>query len=160
VGGDQVLARRRREDDYAGAISFGAFLILLSVFYLANPSLTSEARAFIRDFRPVEISQNFWWLQPSSNHPILYSAAQQFCYSFSIVQIAILGLEIVKRSSIRGKARTFSDVIFWLGAGYAFRMLSSGTLTWIPFLGVMIVLIGISIVARSTVLLIALRRQT
>ena len=155
-----MLTRRRREDDYAGAISFGAFLILFAVFYLTYPSLASEARAFIRDFRPVEISQNFWWLEPSGNHPILYNAAEQFCYLFGFVQVAILGLKLAKRSSIREKARTFSDIIFWLGAGYVFGMLSSGALAWIPFLGVLIVLVGISIVARSTVLLIAFRRQT
>lgn len=155
-----MLTRRRREDDFAGAISFGAFLILLAVLYLANPSLPNEAMAFVRDFRPVEISQNFWWLEPSSNHPVLYSAAEQFCYLFGFVQVAILGLKIAKRSSIREKARSFSDIIFWLGASYGFGMLSSGALAWIPFLGVLIVLIGISIVARSTVLLIAFRRQT
>jgi hypothetical protein len=158
--GDEILERRRRRDDYAGAIAFGAFLILLAVFYLTNPSLSSEARAFIRDFRPVEISQNFWWLEPSSNHPILYSAAEQFCYLFGFVQVAILGLKIAKRSSVREKARTFSDIIFWLGAGYVFGMLSSGALAWIAFLGVLIVLAGVSIVARSTVLLIAYRGQT
>lgn len=154
------MTRRRREDDYAGAISFGAFLILLAAFYLTNPSLPSEATAFIRDFKPVEISQNFWWLEPSSNHPILYSAAEQFCYLFGFVQVAILGLKLAKRSSIREKARTFSDIIFWLGAGYVFWTLSSGALAWIQFLGVLIVLVGISIVARSTVLLIAFRRKT
>jgi len=130
------------------------------MFYMTNPSLLGEASAFIRDFKPIEISQNFWWLEPSSNHPILYSAAEQFCYLFGFVQVAILGLELARRSSIREKARTFSDIIFWLGAGYVFGMLSSGALAWIPFLGVLIVLVGISIVARSTVLLIAFRRQT
>jgi hypothetical protein len=76
------------------------------------------------------------------------------------VQVAILSLEIAKQASIREKARTLSDVIFWLGAGYVFGMLSRGVLAWIPFLGVLIMLVGISIVARSTVLLIAFRRQT
>jgi hypothetical protein len=132
---------------------------MLAVFYMTNPSLLSEARAFIGDFKPVEISQNFWWLQPSSNHPTLYSAAEQFCYLFGLVQIAILGLKLAKRSSIREKSRTFSDIIFWLGAGYVFGMLSSGALAWIPFLGILIVLVGVSILARSTVLLIAFRRQ-
>jgi hypothetical protein len=127
---------------------------------MTNPSLPSEARAFIGDFKPVEISQNFWWLEPSSNHPVLYSAAEQFCYLFGLVQVAILGLKFAKRSSIREKARTFSDIIFWLGAGYVFGILSSGALAWIPFLGILIVLVGVSIVARSTVLLIAFRRQT
>jgi hypothetical protein len=130
------------------------------VFYLTNPNLLSEAETFIRDFRLVQISQNFWWPEPSINHPVLYSAAAQFCYVFALVHVAILFLRFAKTSSTRGKAKTFSDVIFWLGAGYVFGILSTGTLAWLSFLGAAIVLLGISIVVRSTILLFAFRHQS
>jgi hypothetical protein len=130
------------------------------VFYLTNPNLLREAETFIRDFRLVQISQNFWWLEPSTNHPVLYSAAAQFCYVFALVHVAILFLRFAKASSTRGKAKTFSDVIFWLGAGYVFGILSTGTLAWLSFLGATIVLLGISIVVRSTILLFAFRHQS
>lgn len=154
-----ILTRRRRRDDFAGAISFGAFLILLAVSYLANPNIFSEVEAFVRDFKPVQITQNFWWLAPSSNHPVLYNAASQFCYIFGLIQIAVLVLLLVKTSSARQKTRTFSDILFWLGAGYLFGNLSSGTFPWISFIGALIILIGICIVVRSTILLVVFRHQ-
>jgi hypothetical protein len=157
---DEILARRHRQDDYAGAISFGAFLILVAVFYLTIPSLLSEARSFIHDFRPVEISQNFWWLEPSTNHPVLYNTAAQFCYLLGLVQFVVLALLFTKKSSVRRKARTFSDIIFWLGAGYVFSILSNGMLAWMPFLGALIVLVGISIVIRSTILLFVFKHPS
>jgi hypothetical protein len=156
--GYEILTRQRRRSDFAGAISFGAFLILLAVFYVTSPSLPTEVRSFLGDFKTVEISQDFRWLEPSSNHPMLYGATERFCYLFGLVQVAILGLELAKRSTVREKARTFSSLIFWLGAGYSFGILSSGRLTWIPFLGVLIIFGGVSMVMRSAILVIASRR--
>jgi hypothetical protein len=149
--GGQVMTRRHPRDEFAGAISF---LILLAVTYLRNPNIVSETEEFVRDFKPVQVSQNFWWLAPSSNHPILYSAASQFCYIFGLVQVVVLGLLFVRASSNRQRTRTFSDVIFWLGAGYMFGILSSGSFPWISFLGALIILVGICIVVRSTILLL------
>jgi hypothetical protein len=153
------LTHRHRHDNYAGSIKFGAFLILLAAFYIGNPSLLSEARAFVHDFHLVQISENFWWLEPSTNHPVLYNAAAQFCYVFGLVLILVLALLFARKSSVRVKARTFSDVIFWLGAGYVFGILSTGALEWMPFIGALIVLLGISITTRSLILLFAFRHQ-
>ena len=151
-----VLSGYRR-DDYAGGISFGVFLILIAVFYIANPNLLNEVTDFIRDFKLVPISGDLSWFEPSSNHPILYEAAAEFCYIFGLVQVGVLAMMLAGRSSTRGKARTFSGIIFWLGAGYAFGILSSGTLAWISFVGVLIILLGLSIVIRSAILFFAVR---
>ena len=154
------MSRRYRQDDYAGAISFGVFLILIAVFYIADPNLLSEVTEFIRDFKLVPISGSFSWLEPSTGHPVLYNAAAEFCYIFGLVQVGVLALMFAGRSSIRGKARTFSDVIFWLGAGYAFGILLSGTLAWISFVGALIILLGLSIVIRSAILFFAFRPRS
>ena len=119
-----------RRDD-TGWISFGAFLIIIAVIYLRTPGLLSEAKAFVSDFRQVELFQNFWWFVPSSNHPVLYTAAEQFCYAFGLVQILVLGFEFARRSSTHRKAGTFSSIVFWLGAGYILSQLSQGVLTWL-----------------------------
>jgi len=154
------VSRRYREDDHAGGISFGIFLILIAAFYIANPNLLSEVTQFIRDFKLVPISGNFSWLEPSGDHPVLYNAAAEFCYIFGLVQVGVLALMFAWRSSIRGKARIFSDVIFWLSAGYAFGMLSSAKLAWISFVGALIILLGLSIVIRSSILLFAIRPRS
>jgi hypothetical protein len=154
-----ILTHRQRRDGFAGAISFGAFLILLAVSYLTNPNILGEVEAFVRDFKLVQITQNFSWLAPSSNHPVLYNAASQFCYIFGLIQVGVLALLLVKASSARQKTRTVSDILFWLGAGYLFGILSNGTFPWISFIGALIILIGVGIVLLSTILLVVFRRQ-
>jgi hypothetical protein len=152
---------RRSWDDYrrddTGWISFGAFLIIIAVIYLRTPNLVQEVKAFVSDFHLVEVFQNFWWYVPSTNHPALYVAAEQFCYAFGLVQIVLLGLKFAKGSSTHGKAETVSSIVFWLGAGYILGLLSQGVLSWLPFIAGLIVLIGISIVARALVLVFAPR---
>ena len=147
-----------RRDD-TGWISFGAFLIIVAVIYLTTPNLSHEINAFMRDFQMVEVFQNFWWFVPATNHPVLYGAVERFCYVFGVVQIGILGLRFATRSSIYGKAGTFSSVVFWLGAGYVAGLLSQGVLSWLSFIAALIILIGISIVVRSLVLTFAPRRS-
>jgi hypothetical protein len=144
--------------DETGWISFGAFLIIVAFIYLTTPNIVREVEAFMRDFQLAEVFQNFWWFVPSSNHPVLYKAAEQFCYAFGVVQVGILGLRFAKRSSVHGKAETLSGIVFWLGAGYVFSLLSQGTLSWLPFIACLIILIGVSIIVRALVLIAAHRR--
>ena len=150
---------QRSWDDYrrddTGWISFGAFLIIIAVIYLKTPGLLSDAKAFVTDFRLVELFQNFRWFVPSSNHPVLYHAAEEFCYAFGLVQILVLGLDFARRSSTHRKAETFSSIVFWLGAGYILGLLSQGVLTWLSLIAGLIILVGISIVARALVLVFA-----
>ena len=147
-----------RRDD-TGLISFGAFLIIIAIIYLRTPGILQEVNAFVRDFRLIEIFQNFYWFVPSTNHPLLYAAAEQFCYAFGLVHVGILGLELAKGSSTHRKAKTSSDIIFWLGSGYLLRLLSQDALTWLSFIAGLIVLIGVSIVVRALVLTFASRRS-
>jgi hypothetical protein len=148
-----------RRRDETGWISFGAFLIIIAVFYLRTPNVAHEAEAFIRDFRLVEVFQNFWWFVPSTNHPALYVAAGEFCYIFGLVQIAILGLKFARGSSTHGKAQTFSGIVFWLGAGYILSLLAQGGLSWLSFIASMVILMGVSIVVRALVLVFAPRHS-
>ena len=132
-------------------------MIIIAVIYLRTPGLLSEAKAFVGDFRLVQVFQNFWWFVPSTNHPVLYAAAEQFCYAFGLVQILVLGLEFARGSSTHGKAEAFSSVVFWLGAGYILSLLSQGAFSWLSFIASLIILAGVSIVARALVFVFAPR---
>jgi len=155
---------RRSWDDYhrddTGWILLGAFLIIIAVIYLRTPNLVQEVKAFVSDFHLVAVFQNFWWYMPSTNHPALYAAAEQFCYAFGLVHIVILGLKFAKGSSTHGKAETISSIVFWLGAGYVLGLLSQGVLSWLPFVAGFIILIGISIVARALVFVFTPRHSS
>jgi hypothetical protein len=144
--------------DDTGWISFGAFLIIVAVIYLTTPNIANEVKAFVRDFQLVQVFENFWWFVPRTSHPALYAAAERFCYAFGLVQVGILGLRLAKRSSIHAKAQTVSSIVFWLGAGYVFGMLSQGVLLWLSFIAALIILIGISIVVRALVLILSPRQ--
>ncbi len=148
-----------RRDD-TGWISFGAFLIIVAVIYLTTPNIANEVNAFIRDFQLVEVFDDFSWFVPSTTHPVLYSAAERFCYAFGLVQVGILGLRLAKRSSIHGKAESASGVVFWLGAGYVLGLLSQAVLSWLSFVAGLIILMGISIVVRALVLILSPRHPT
>ena len=160
--GADAHGRWWRDDDRGdetGWISFGAFLIIVAIIYLTTPNIVREVEAFLRDFQLAEVFQNFWWFVPSTSHPVVYGAAERFCYIFGVAQIGILGLRFATRSSIHGKAETFSSVVFWLGAGYVVGLLSQGVFSWLSFIAALIILIGISIVVRSLVLAFAPRRS-
>ncbi len=146
----QLPLGTHRADD-TGWISFGAFLIIAAVIYLTTPNLGQEIKSFVLDFQMVKVFENFWWFEPQHPHPVLYTAMEHFCYAFGAVQLGILGLRFVVGSSIRGKAETFSGVVFWLGAGYLLSLLVQGVLPWFSFIAGLIVLVGISIVVQALI---------
>ena len=150
--------RRYYRDQDTGWISFGAFLIIVAVIYLITPNIGREVEAFFRDLRLVQIFRGFSLPLPSGSHPVVYMAAQTFCYAFGLVQIGILGLRFAAGSSVHGKGETFGGVVFWLGAGYIIGLLSQDVLSPISFLGALIVLVGVSIIGRA-LLVIALPRR-
>ena len=137
-----------RHDDL-GWISFGAFLIVIAAVYLTTPNIIHEVDLFIRDLELAKVYQRFELPVPSANHPVLYGAVERFCYVFGLVEIGILVFKWAKKSSVHGKAETFSGVVFWLGAGYLFTLLSGAQLSWLDFLALLIVLVGISIISRA-----------
>jgi len=152
----QVSTYRRDpyERDDTGWISFGAFLIIVALIYLTTPNIMREVEAFLRDFQLERIFDNFWWFVPSTNHPVVYGAAEKFCYLFGIVQLGIIALKFAKRSSIHAKAETTSSIVFWFGMGYILSLLAGGTLSWISFLASFIILVGVSIIIRSLILVL------
>jgi hypothetical protein len=139
--------------DDTGWISFGAFLIIVAIIYLTTPNIVRELEAFFRDFQLEQIFNNIWWFVPSMNHPVVYGAAEKFCYFFGIVQLGIIALKFAKGSSIHAKAETTSSIVFWFGMGYILSLLAGGTLSWISFLAGFIILVGVSIIIRSLILL-------
>lgn len=150
----ETHARRSWETyrgDDTGWISFGAFLIILAVIYLTTPNIGQEIKSFVLDFQLVKVFENFWWFEPVHAHPVLYTAAEHFCYAFGVVQLGILGLRFAKGSSIHGKAQTFSGIISWLGAGFLLSLLIQETLAWSSFIAGLVILVGISILARALV---------
>jgi len=125
--------------------------LTLGMIFAAAPDLPRKIYDFGRDFRLQQVYPGVSFFAPTSNHPVVYNAAFQFCFIFGVFQVAILGARFVLRESVRRKARTFSNLIFWFGAAAALWLLMAGSIDWFMFLGWLVVLIGIAIAVRCAI---------
>jgi hypothetical protein len=84
---------------------------------------------------------------------VLYNAVFQFDVAFGVLQLVILGLRVWVRSVTRRISETVGNAVFWLGAAILVNMfLLTGTLTgWFEYWAALIMLVGLSIVARALV---------
>jgi hypothetical protein len=95
-----------------------------------------------------------------SEHNAFFTALMNFFLGVGVLQIAILALRLWFKSPIRRIAETIGNLVFWLGAAVIANVfLLTGTLTgWFQFWSALIVLIGISLIARFLVYLLIRRR--
>ncbi len=79
-----------------------------------------------------------------------YSAVINFLLGVGILEIIILALRLVLHSVVRRIGQTVGDLVFWLGAAFVANIfLLAGTLNgWFQFWSAIIVLIGLSLIAR------------
>jgi len=94
-------------------------------------------------------------LSPAA-HVDLYTAAFQFFLIIAIIEVVILGLRFVFGSSVKRKAETISNVVFWFGASYLIwtYLVDSATINkWFVFWIGLIIIFGLSLIARAFVLL-------
>jgi hypothetical protein len=144
---------RHEKRDHIGLISFGTFLLLVGIFFTFIPNLASQIESFFQDWQLVQVAENIYFPAPSSSHPSLYFATAEFCIVFGIAQIILLSLEFIQHLPIHRKAETAAGIVFWLGAGNLVYMLSAGSIPWFQFWIVLLILLGISQIARAVVIL-------
>jgi len=144
--------RKRRHPegvDLLGLVSFGFFLILIGILWIGTPNLTNEIIEFFKDFQLVHLTEHIILPAPVHNHPVVYTAAMQFCLTFGVFQLVILVLRFVFRDSLKRKAETFSGVAFWFTISFFLQMLANANIGWLGFIGEFIISIGVTITARS-----------
>lgn len=175
----QSYSRERRHDGVFGAASAGFFLLLLGFMFVIIPNLFNAVQNFF--LNPQNFSLNFHLVQVSTNanvmvpapirdHPVVYNAVEQFCLVFGIFQVVLLIFRFAVRSHVYGVSRNAGSVVFWLGAGLlTSRTLldvtlgSVGTLSavdvrWFAFWAGIIVLAGLSLIARAIIMAAGYRR--
>ncbi len=145
--------KRREEWDRLSLVSAGFFLALVGVVLMITPNYYDEAVAFVKDFGIIDVSPNIKLVAPLSDHPVVYRAFAQFCFAFSILQIAILGLRFLFKDSVKRKAGTIASIISWLGAGYVSTLLLTQTVGWFAFLSGLLAFIGLWLVVRNLLVL-------
>jgi hypothetical protein len=156
---DNTLVRSKHFEYVIGIVSFGSFIILIGVISVLTPSLFGKIEDFFRDFHLTKLphTQNVFLPAPADPgaHLALYNAVGLFCLLWGSFQILVLVFRLLLNLSTVSKARTVSDIIFWLGSYYLISVFLNGTLTltsWFAFWATIIILLGISLLARAILL--------
>ena len=142
-------------------ISVGTVLILIGiVFVLAMPaSLWDSLVNFFNDLTWRSLPHVTGMSLPapahSAAHAVVYTSAFQFCIGIGILQIVLLALRLAMRSPINKTAETVGNLVYWFGEAYLITVFLSGApnvTQWFMFWAGILVMVGLSFIARSFVL--------
>lgn len=143
------------------AISAGSFFILLGIVYVINlpSSLWEAVFEFFGNFTLAQVPSTGIYLpapiSPAS-HAVLYGAIFQFCIGLGILQVIFLALRLMLKSPIGKTAETMGNLVYWFGAAYLVTTYLNSTTTiskWFVFWAGILIILGLSFIARSFVLL-------
>jgi hypothetical protein len=151
---------RRHGEDLLGVVAVGAVFIVIGIVFVTTPNLLNDAKKFFNDFTTLQVPNTSIQLPAPAhpaNHAELYGAVAQFALGVGILQILLLALRLVLRSPIRRTAATVGNLVFWFGATYLIMTLlndATTVKTWFMFWAAILVVLGVSMIARSLVLLV------
>jgi len=142
------------------ALAVGGVFIIIGLVVVLTPNMVEKTNAFVGDLTtisyPLGDNSTISLLVPANPAQQIgfFTAVMDFILGVGILQIVILALRIGVRSPIRRIAETLGNLIFWIGgAGVAYVFLLAGTLSgWFSFWAWLIVLVGVSMIARGIVL--------
>jgi len=156
----QALADKKKEN-LITTVYIGLIFILLAIIYFINlhNNIWNSFVNFLGSFVLTQVPGTSVFL-PAPFTPgaytVLYTAAFEFCLGIGILEMSILALRITMHSSLPRKAETIENVVFWLGASYlAITYLVNMAIMseWFVFWAGIILIGGLSLIARSFVLL-------
>jgi hypothetical protein len=152
---------RGPHDAIIGAVAVGAVFILIGlVFVLALPNnLWDKTFGFFSNLTTREAPRTGITLIAPANpgaHAVFYNAVFQFSLGIAFLQVVILALRLGLGSRIGRIAETIGNLVFWVGASYLvnnFLNNSTNLTAWFSFWAAIIIVVGLSIVARVLVLM-------
>lgn len=156
----QGLSEKRKEN-LLTALYVGSMFIILAIVYFVNIS-SNLWDSFVEFFTSLTLAQvpGAGISLPAPANPAnfieLYAAAFQFAIGLGFMEIIILFLRVYLHSPVSRIAETIENIVFWLGAGYLISTyLVNMTLPteWFVFWAGIVMIFGLSLVARSFVLI-------
>jgi hypothetical protein len=156
----QALTNKKKEG-LITAVYIGLIFILLALIYFINVpnNVWNSFVNFIGSFVLTQVPGTGISL-PAPAYPaaytVLYIAVFQFFLGIGILEIAILAVRIVLHSPLPRKAETIENIVFGFGTSYlAITYLVNMTIMseWFVFWAGIILIAGLSLVARAFVLL-------
>jgi hypothetical protein len=146
---------RQYQEGLFTAISIGFFLLLVGALFVINPDLFGSILDFFKDFKLVDVpNTNITFPAPASpnSHSMVYGAAGQFSIALGVFQIIILALRFFIPSSWEKRSETVGNFVFWVGASFLIQLFLIETTQWFVFWSTIIILVGVSIIARAAVM--------
>lgn len=145
------------------ALAVGGFFITLGAVIASTPDSVGQTIRFFRDLTavpyPVGSTSGFQLPAPAdpAMHLGFFGAVMNFMLGIGILQIVILTLRLVAHSPIKRIAETVGNMVFWLGGAYVANVfLLAGTTTgWFQFWAALIILVGVGLIARFCVHVVA-----
>jgi len=151
-------APRRQQEGLFTAISIGFFILLVGTLLVINPDMFGNILDFFKDFDTVKVpNTNVTLFAPEfpNRYSLLYQAARQFSIAVGVFQIIILALRFVVPSSWGKRSETVGTLVFWIGAGFLIQLFLIDTTQWFLFWSTIIILLGVSMIARAIVMAIS-----
>jgi hypothetical protein len=154
-------ARRYRSlnEGLITALAVGGAFIILGIVIVSTPDILQKTNAFFGDLTTVNypLGSSSTLQLPVPAHPaqhiVVFTALANFILGIAILQIVILPLRLIVRSPIRRIAETVGNLVFWLGAAVVANvsLLAATLVGWFQFWAWLIILIGLSLIARFAV---------
>jgi uncharacterized membrane protein YfcA len=147
------------------ALAVGGVFIVLGLVIAFTPDIVAKSNAFFGDLTnvayPLESSTvNLPAPATPSEHIGFFTAVMNFILGVGLLQIVILALRLRVHSHKR-VAETVGNLVFWLGAAIAaYVFLLAGTRTgWFQFWSTLVILVGVSLIARFSVHIVQTSRR-
>lgn len=146
---------RQYQEGLFTAISIGFVLLLVGALFVINPDLFGSILDFFRDFELVDVP-NTDIMFPAPEFPQLhssvYQAAGQFSIALGVFQVVILALRFFIPSSWGKRSETVGNFVYWVGASFLIQYFLLESTQWFTFWSTIIILVGVSIIARAAVM--------
>jgi len=144
-------AKSRVRTDWIALASVGFFIMLLGAIWLFTPNLTEETANFARDIATnrQNLTESIVLPAPIENHPVVYTAAMQFCFIYGVFQIVILAVRLFLGERIHRAIDAAPGITFLFVAGYFLNLLTNESIAWFGFIAGIIVSVGIAIIVAS-----------
>ncbi len=146
---------RQYQEQLFTAISIGFFLLLVGTLFVINPDLFSSILDFFNDFKLVDVPHtNIVLPAPESPqlHLTVYQAARQFSIALGVFQVVILALRFFIPSSWGKRSETVGNFVYWVGTSFLIQYFLVESTQWFVFWSTIIILAGVSIIARAVVM--------
>jgi hypothetical protein len=156
----QSLSDKKKEGLFT-AIYIGALFIILALVFSIHLSdnLWDSLVNFFTSLTLASVPSTGISL-PAPANPAnfgnLYVAGFQFSLAVGILEIVILALRVVLRSSVTRIAETIENIVFWFGASYliiAYLVNMKISSEWFVFWAGIILIFGLALIARAIVIL-------